>query len=67
MKPLPKIEPCDFAIPEPLLRAASAAEHRQDDALNRLLIKLDADGKTADLERLIDIDKLEIGNQRSRR
>jgi len=56
MKSAPKIEPCEIPIPEPLLRASDEAGRRKDAALNRLMIKLDANGKTAELAALIDQD-----------
>ena len=47
---VPKISPCEVDIPEPLLRAVAAAERRQAAVLNRVLMKLNAHGKTAAVE-----------------
>ena len=57
MKPQ-KLPPCTVDVPEALLRAADDAERRKDAALDRLLIKLDANGKGAALAALIDADKI---------
>ena len=56
MKPQ-KLEPCTVEIPEPLLRAVDDAERRKDAVVERVLIKLDANGKTAELAALIAADK----------
>lgn len=57
MKPAPKIEPYAVPIPEPLLRASDEAGRRKQVALDRLMIKLDVGGRTAELEQMIDADK----------
>lgn len=57
MKTAPKIEPSvEPPIPEPLLRASEEAGRRKDAVLDRLLVKLDADGRGSELERIIDAD-----------
>ena len=60
MKPRP-IEPCVVEIPEPLLRAADHAERRVEAALDRVLIKLDANGHGGQLAALIAHDKAMVG------
>ena len=47
MKQRHEIAQCDIDIPEPLLRAAAAAEQRQEAALDRVLVKLGADERAA--------------------
>ena len=62
MKPLP---PCLADVPEPLLRAAEAAEKRKNEAMNRLTEKLaehlpppaPLDDFGVAMEALIDADK----------
>lgn len=58
MKPASKIElSVEPPIPEPLLRASEEAGRRKDAALDRLMIKLDADGRSAGLAAIIDQDR----------
>lgn len=58
MKPALIEPPCDVEanIPEPLLRASDDAGRRVRGALDRLLIKLDVDGRGEEIERIIDAD-----------
>lgn len=58
MKAAPKIESSvEPPIPEPLLRASEEAGRRKEAALDRLMIKLDASGKTAELAAVINQDR----------
>jgi hypothetical protein len=56
MKPHPELDPCELSVPEPLIRAEAQAQRRAEDAISRVLKKLDVNGRGTEIERLIGAD-----------
>lgn len=48
------IGPCEVHVPEAVQQAANVARDRANAVLDRLEVKLDTDGKTAELREMID-------------